>query len=89
MSLGGQRGSTSSQSGLHLWVRVSGASFLGKGELRPAHPLDCSSPVSSLTPHTMVGYAGGFPEPCGWGNSQVPLACGGTQGCGMRTGSIL
>ena len=80
MSLGGQRGSTGGQSGLHLWVRVSGASFLGKGGLRSAHPLDCSSPVSSLTPHTMVGCAEGFPGPCGWGNSKSHGLVGGPRG---------
>lgn len=77
MSLGGQRGSASGQGGLHLWVMVSGTSFLGKGGLRPAHPLDCSSPVSSLTPHTMVWCAGGFPESSGWDNSKSPGLVGG------------
>lgn len=55
MSLGGQR------------VRVSGPSFLSKGGIRPACPLVCSNPVSSLN----------FPDNHGgmrWGALQDPVA---------------
>lgn len=38
----------------------SGASFLGKGRLRPAHPLTAAAQSSSLTPHACGGCAGGF-----------------------------